>query len=36
MDVIKQVGVLWWCWSNKKLSWSWQTRATRIEVSQGH
>jgi len=22
--------------SNKKLSWFWQTRATRLEVSQGH
>ena len=22
--------------SNKKLSWCWQTRATRLEVSQGH
>jgi len=21
---------------NKKLSWCWQTRATRLEVSQGH
>jgi len=21
---------------NKKLSWCWQTRATRLEISQGH
>jgi len=25
-----------WCNTNKKLSWCWQTRETRLEVSQGH
>ena len=28
-----------WCWgisNNKKLSWCWQSRATRLEVSQSH
>jgi len=27
---------IWLPMPNKKLSWCWQIRATRLEVSQGH
>jgi len=28
--------IIWWYNINKKLSWSWQARETRLVVSQGH